>query len=452
MYLPNWIKSRLKSSKTPVVDKKGQTSSVEWPLEPGSFLEYALGYGGRISAPMAMKFYRNNSTIATAVDKIASRVEQITPILKSEDGGKIINSHPLLDLLYTPNPFDTWQEFMGKLCRHYLLTHDSHISMLGNTNMPPLEIYALKPQNVSVMAAMDYFPASYQVTVGPGIGRYLRTEVNRKIRFLDGPLKEIYHIMGFSSRDDELTGDSPLEAAAMEARQQIKGKLHNMSLLDNGGRLSLVVAFKDSDGIDDDEHIQRKKRINEDLGGSGNAGKIAVISGSEVEIKEVGVSNKDMDFVELDNLASQAIYLRYEIPLPLVSLSASTYDNYENAILDLYENTVLPITDTLMSGLTKAFSQRYDLNGLYLSYDQENIKVLMRQMLKEIKQRRDINLETVNELRALLPNRESIAGGEVLYQPATLIRIGEDSYTGDELTAEELADVLSRRAGIEDSG
>lgn len=435
-----------------MVDKKGQTSSVEWPLEPGSFLEYALGYGGRISAPMAMKFYRNNSTIATAVDKIASRVEQITPILKSEDGGKIINSHPLLDLLYTPNPFDTWQEFMGKLCRHYLLTHDSHISMLGNTNMPPLEIYALKPQNVSVMAAMDYFPASYQVTVGPGIGRYLRTEVNRKIRFLDGPLKEIYHIMGFSSRDDELTGDSPLEAAAMEARQQIKGKLHNMSLLDNGGRLSLVVAFKDSDGIDDDEHIQRKKRINEDLGGSGNAGKIAVISGSEVEIKEVGVSNKDMDFVELDNLASQAIYLRYEIPLPLVSLSASTYDNYENAILDLYENTVLPITDTLMSGLTKAFSQRYDLNGLYLSYDQENIKVLMRQMLKEIKQRRDINLETVNELRALLPNRESIAGGEVLYQPATLIRIGEDSYTGDELTAEELADVLSRRAGIEDSG
>ena len=452
MYLPNWLKRRDKGRKTSTVEKKSQTSSVEWPLEPGSFIEYALGYGGRISPQLAMNFYRSNSTIATSVDKIASRVEQITPILKTEDGNKIINSHPLLDLLYAPNPFDTWQEFMGKLSRHYLLTHDSHVSMLGNVNLPPLEIYALKPQNVSVTAAVDYFPAAYQITVGPGIGRYLRTEEKRRIRFLDGPLKELYHIMGFSSRDDELTGDSPLEAAAMEVRQQIKGKYHNMSLLDNGGRLSLVVAFKDSDGIDDDEHKSRKKRINEDLGGSGNAGKIAVISGSEVEIKEVGVSNKDMDFVELDNLASQAIYLRYEIPLPLVSTSATTYNNYENAILDLYENTVLPLTDILLAGLTKAFSQRFDLQGMYLSYDQENIKVLMRNMLKEIQQRRDINLETVNELRSLLPNRESITGGEVLYQPATLIRVGEDSYTGDELTSDEIANILSRRAGIEDSG
>lgn len=438
-----------RSKEKPRVERKAQTLSLEWPLEAGSFIEYALGYGGKVTAEMAMKFYRNNSTVATAVDKIASRVEQITPVLKNSEGD-IVNNHPILDLLDAPNPFDTWQEFIGKVSRHYLLTGDSHLCLLGNTERPPLELYAIKPQNVYPTQGRDYFPASYQVPVGPGIGHYLRDEKTRMARFLDNGMKELYHIMAFSSRSDELDGDSPLEAAAMEAKQQIKGKLHNMSLLDNGGRLSLIVSFKDPDGIDDDEHKQRKKRINEDLGGAANSGKIAVISGSEVEIKEVGVSNKDMDFIELENIASQSIYLRYEIPLPLVTLDASTYDNYENAILDLYENTVLPLVDIIFSGMTRVLSPRYGLEDYYLTYDAEAIKVLMRQMLKEIKERRLINIEPINELRALLPNRESLPGGDVLYHPASMIPVGEDIFTEDEMTADELAAHLAQEAGIEE--
>lgn len=435
--------------KTKKIEKK-TSSEIIWPLIEGSFLEYALGYGGRITPSMAMQFYRNNSTIATAVDKIASRVEQITPILKRYSDNKIVNSHQILDLLENPNMFDTWQEFIGKLSRHYLLTHDGFISMYGNTERPPLELYSIKPQNVMISPALDNYPSSYQISIGPGIGNYRRMEDRRTARFINTNLKELYHIMGFSSREDELYGDSPLEAAAMEARQQIKGKLHNMSLLDNGGRLSLIVAFKDTDGIDDDEHLQRKKRIYEDLSGSSNTGKIAVISGSETDIKEVGVSNKDMDFAELENIASKAIYLRYEIPLPLVSTDASTYNNYQTAILDLYESTVLPLVDTLFAGLTRAILPRYKIDDMYISYDPENIKVLMRQAIDELIKRRGLNLETINELRMFLPNRESIEGGNVLYQPATLVPIGEDQFVADETSAEELARELSREAGVEE--
>lgn len=428
--------------------KQVKSSSLLWPLQQGSFLEYALGSGGRITASMAMQFYRNNSTIATAVDKIASKAEQITPVLKLIGSNKIQNKNPVLDLLKTPNPFDTYQEFFGKLARHYLLTHDSYLSMLGNNDRPPLELYAIKPQNVGVTEAIDGFPNSYDVSIGPGVGSYRRDERNKKVRYFDGKFKEFYHVMGFSSRQNELYGDSPLEAAALEARQQIKGKYHNLALLDNGGRLSLIVAFRDVDGIDDDEHRQRKKRINEDLGGSGNAGKIAVISGSEVDIREVGISNRDMDYVQLENIASKAIYLRYEIPLPLVSTDASTYNNYQTAVLDLYENTVLPLVDTLFSGLTKALLPRYKLDNYYLSYDPENIKVLMRQMLLELDARRKINIETVNELRMLLPSRESVEGGGTIYQPAALVPIGEDIFTEDETDPEELARQLAARDGV----
>lgn len=433
--------------------KKVETKATEliWPIPSGSFLEYAMGYTGRISASMAMQFYQKNSTIATAVDKIANRAEQIFPVLKRIGDNKIINDHPVLTMLEQPNGFDTWQEFMGKLSRHYLLTHDSQFVMLGNTERPPLEVYAIKPQNVNITQALDNFPASYQISIGPGVGHYLRVEQNRKVRFISTQLKEIYHIMGFSSRGDEIHGDSPLEAAALEARQQIKGRLHNVSLLDNGGRLSLVVAFKDTDGIDDDEHKQRKKRIYEDLGGAGNAGKIAVISGSEVSLNEIGVNNKDMDFANLETMANQAIYLRYEIPLPLVSTDASTYNNYQTAILDLYESVVLPHVETLFAGLTKAILPRYGIGDeYYLTYDPESIPALMRQAIIELTQRRNLNIETINELRMLLPNRESLDGGNEIYQAANLVPIGEDTFTGDQLDAEQLARELARSAGIDD--
>lgn len=434
--------------KSPRAAIKAQASEIIWPLPQGSFLEYALGYGGTITATMAMQFYRTNSTIATAVDKIASRIEQITPVLKRSTDNKIFNQHEVLDLLETPNPFDTWQEFVGKLARHYLLKHDSHLSLYGNHQRPPLEIYALKPQNVQVLQATDNFPSGYQVSIGPGIGYYNRVLDGKNVRYLNNQLKELYHIMGFSSRSDELMGDSPLEAAAVEARQQIKGKYHNLKLLENGGRLSLVVAFQDPDGIDDDEHQARKKRINEDLAGDGNAGKIAVISGSEVEISEIGVNNKDMDYIQLENLASKAIFMRYEIPLPLISNDASTYNNYQTAILEFYESTVLPLVDILFSGLTRALFPRFRLDGYYLSYDPEAIKVLMRQAIDELAKRRQLNIETINELRMFLPNRESIEGGNVIYQPATLVPIGTDTFTEDETDPEELARQLSRQAGI----
>jgi HK97 family phage portal protein len=425
------------------VEKK--SSEIVWPIPQGSFLEYAFGEYGRLSDQKAMGFYRTNSTVATAVDKIARKVEQIEPVLEKTDG-TLITEHAILDLINDPNPFDTRQEFIGKLVRSYLITADSYLSMFGNTERPPLELYVLKPQNVSNVQGVDYFPASYYVTVGPGVGNYLRVSQKKAVRYIDQNFKELYHIMGFSSRADELSGDSPLEAAALETRQQIEGRTHNLKLLKNGGRLSLIVAFNDEDGIDGDEHLERKKRVNEELGGSENAGGIAVISGSEVTLKEAGINNKDMDYAELDKVASEAIYLRYEIPLPLVSTDASTYNNVENALLDFYENTILPTTDTVYAGLSKALMHRFKIDDMRLTYNPESIKVLMRQQIRELVDRRKLNIETINELRALLPNRESLGNeADILYQPATMVPISEDLFTDDNMTPEQLAELLKKK-------
>lgn len=404
------------------------------PLQSGSLLEHVFSGSGRITAAQAMGFYRKSSSVATSVDIISGLVEQIKPIVKDVKNDKFIDNHPVLNLLQNPNGFEQYENFIGKLSRHFLLKKDSYIVGVGNIRRPPIEIFAEKPQNVSTVQAMDGYPKNYIVTFGSIVGNFNREDRKLGItRFYDGNLKELYHIMGFSSRTEDTQGDSPLEAISLEIKQQIKSKVHNISVIDNGGRLSLIVSFKE-DTPDDDEHKARKKRINEDLGGAEKAGSIAVISGDATAIQEVGKSNKDMDFATLDDMASRVIFRRYGIPSQIAFPDKATFNNYKTALLALYDNTVLSHAKFLYNGLTWMMMPRYGLDPsqFIITYDPQSITALVERMLETLKLRKEIAIETPNELRSFLPNRDPVENGDVLYQPSTQVPLGVDINDDDE--------------------
>ncbi len=425
------------------------------PIAPGSFLNYILTGGGTVTAEQAMTFYRENSAIATSVDLIAGSFEQIQPVLETKDkeGNKTFDSeHEIIQKLRKPNEFDAWQKFAGDISRHYLLTHDSLISFLGNIRRPPGACYSVKPQNVSVLQDIrDLYPQTYIIPQGAGRGTYSRATSPQGVNFYDGNLKEVYHIMGFSSRPDNLSGDSPLEAAALDAKQQIEGNIHNLQVIKSGGRLSLVVSFNNTGGdpITDDEHQERKKRINEEMGGSHNAGSIAVITGEETKIEEFGKTNKDMDYARLMEMAAFAIYNRYRIPLPLITTIASTFNNMQTATEQLYDFAVLPHAEIIFGGLSLFFLPRYGLDPMLvrITYNPDSITALKTRRLNELEKRRKMNLETTNELRADLA-REPAEGGDILYQPANLVPVGTDLYTEDN-EPEEAARKLLERDGLD---
>lgn len=391
-----------------------------------------------ITPQKAFGFYRKNSSVATAVDMIADSFEQIEPILKFSDG-TIAEASPVLDLLKNPNSFMTWSDFAARIARHYLLTNECPLFAIGAINLSPSEIYPIKPTMLSITTGQNEFVDVFYVGQGIGTGEYRRQIAKQRIsRYYDGPLKELYRIMGFTSAPNEGRADSPLQAAALETNQQIKGRIHNMKLLDNGGRLSLLIVFGD-EVINDDQHKERTQRINETFSGPENAGRIGVISGGDVkEIKEMGVTQKDMDYAELDKIAGQAIYFRYKIPLPLITTSAATFNNFRTAIEMLYDFAVLPLADKLFNGLSRFLLPRFgiDLNQAEITYNPDSLQALKARRLDELKLKKDIGIETINELREAIPNRGPIEGGDLLYQSATLIPVGSD-LTATETMANE---------------
>ena len=421
--------------------KKSVTMQSRVDLQPGSWLEYVFGGSGKVTATQAMNFYQNTSAVATSVDMIAGSFEQIQPVLHDRVKNTYDKYNDVIAQLENPNPFQTWFQFAGQLSRHYLLTGNSHSSALGNVRFKPIELYSVKPQLVSVTENnTDGFPRLYHVTQGAGNGVYNRVTSKGKVNFYDKMnLLELYHIMMFSSRFNNVQGDSPLDAAALEAKQLIQGKTHNLSLLNSGGRLSLLVAFK-GDPPDDDEHQQRKKRIREDLGGP-NGEKIAVVAGEDVTIEELGVNNKDMDYATLQDMASLSIYQRYKIPLPLVTTDASSFNNFEKSLEALYDWAVLPMADVLMGGMSQFLLPRYklDLERYRITYDPESITALMNRRLEQLKKRVEMNLETRNELRDELPNRDTLGPEhDVIYQNASLLPVGDEMFMDQEVEVEKL--------------
>ena len=390
------------------------------------FWMYALtGDTSNLSNSRAYSLYRENSSIATAVDLITDAFTQIQPVIMNSDN-EVISDAEILNLLKQPNGQQTYSEFADSYCHSYLISGNAYLSALGNVNTKPAELYAVKPMKVSTNIAQDDFVNTYYVSRGAGEGNYQRTRKGKIDKYFDGMLKELFHVMRFSSQTDDSKGDSPIQAAMLEAKQQISGRKHNLSVLDDGGRLSLVFTFNDGEAEPDaDIHNERRDAIR-DLYSGADGNKIAVLSGNEVKVQEFGTTNKDMDYLNLDKVASQAIYNRYHVPLPLVTMDAATFNNMQTAIDMFYDFAVLPTVSILFQGLQKFLFSRFKIDGdeFRLTYDPNSIPTLKMRLLDELKTRKEINIETTNELRAVIGSAD-IDGGDSVYIPATLIPMGE---------------------------
>ncbi len=324
------------------------------------------------------------------------------------------------------------------------MTGETEIVALGGVNRPPIELQPISPRNVSVNEITGGINGSFIIAGNTLAGQYQLTRVRNRIRYLDGGLREIKQIRNYSTRSNSLLrGQSLLVSASKEALQHIKGGDHNISLLDNGGRVSLVFHF-DAD-LSVDEFEETKARVHQQYGGTTKAGMIGVTSGGKLAINEMGTNNKDMDFANLQNMAQRAVALQYKVPLPLLTTDASTFNNYKEARAALYIDAVLPLADRIFGGLTELLMPRFGLdpNEVRITYDKTKIEALTAIALEELLLRKQINIESDNELRASI-GRKPYVGGDVVLKPANLIPAGTDIFaeTGEEIDDEPEAVLL----------
>jgi HK97 family phage portal protein len=398
------------------VEKKGAVLGTSTTL--GDFL--ILGDPGSAATPAgAFSLYEKSTAISIPINTITDSFSVLQPVLMVD--GEKITEHPLLTLLKNPSPHFTQYLFFEVMSRYYLIAGETEIVAIGNIDRPPIQLEPVSPRNVSIAPKEDGTVGSFVVTDNHWPGNYIAQEANRRVRYLDGEFRELKQIRNFSTKDGSLLrGQSLLVPASREAKQHILGGDHNVALLKNGGRITLVYNMEED--LTKDDFEEAKEKIIRRFSGADNAGSMIITAGGKSTVTELGNSNRDMDFSRLQAAAKQAVALQYKVPLPLISTEASTFNNYTQAKLALYDDAVLPLADKLFGGLEAFLFPRFDLDPskTKLTYDRDEITALTMRRNEELVKRAVLGVETIDETRETLGLEALPEGGDVLIKTATV--------------------------------
>jgi HK97 family phage portal protein len=395
-----WIKTNIPFTKVALKNKK--TSKIA-PLIAYNSVGQPIWTPRRYDA-LAEEGYQKNVIVYRAVNLITRSAASVPWRLFK--GEKELMHSPLLDILHHPNPRQGGAAFIEAVLAYKLLSGNSYIEAVYGTARIPVELYPLRPDRMRVIPGVAGIPQGYEYSVNGKTRRIL-------VDPLDGR-SEILHIKMFHPLNDWY-GMSPIEAAACSIDQHNSVAAHNLSLLQNGGRPSGVLKLNSKADrgymIEEQRQNLRHDMINA-YEGTKNAGRILILEG-DFEWQEMGLSLKDLDFIEGKNLSAREIAQTYGVPSMLVGVPGdATFANYREARLHLWEDTILPLLDHLCDEFNHWLVPQFG-NDLCLRFDIDSIPALGDRRENTWKKISDASFLTINEKRSFL-GFAAIEGGDVL--------------------------------------
>lgn len=366
--------------------------------------------------------YEENAVVYKCVNEIATGAASVEFNVFDEEIK--LDNHPLINLLERPNPLQAGNEFFQSLYSYLLLSGNSYVLRTGPENQPPKELHLLRPDRIKIEPSNTTIPKSYQYELsGEVVAKYpVDSETGAS---------EIKHFKMWNPTDDYY-GLSPIRAASVDIDQHNYAAKHNVNLLMNGARPSGAIVFRPRDEAGMNVHLtesQRQQLISDlelRFQGTNNSGRAMLLEG-DFDWKEMGLSPKDMDFLQLKNMSARDIAMCFGVPSQLVGIpDAQTYSNVQEARLSLYEETIIPLIRRVESDLNEYLAPYYG-ERLRIEYDIDSIPAMAerrRKIYENVTVAVREGIISRNEARDRL-GLEPITGGDEVYINANLFPLGE---------------------------
>jgi HK97 family phage portal protein len=381
-------------------------------------------------AALAREGYARNAIVYRSVRMIAEAAASVPWLLY--EGAAELTEHPLLALLARPNRRQAGAAFIEAVVGHLLVAGNAYIEAVstegtgtsgpampasagGSGGAPraafaegsgaPGELHALRPDRMKVVPGADGWPEAYEYSVG-----------GRTVRLADpgeGGLSPILHLALFHPLDDHY-GFAPIEAAAVALDIHNAAGGWNKALLDNSARPSgaLVYQAKEGGNLSAEQFERLKRELETGFQGAAHAGKPLLLEGG-LDWRPIGLTPKDMDFMEAKNGAAREIALAFGVPPMLLGIPGdNTYANYREANLAFWRGTVLPLVGRLAGALGSWLGPAFG-DGLRLWYDADDVPALAAEREAVWARVAAAEFLTVNEKRAAV-GYEPVAGGDGL--------------------------------------
>ncbi len=282
----------------------------------------------------------------------------------------------------------------------YLLLHgNAYVQILQDAAALPAELFALRPERVTVEADGAGWPAAYCYKV-PSTGSGQAAQM--RIAARDGLGRPgIVHLKAMHPLDDHY-GLGCLAAAAGAIAVHNAAAKWNKALLDNAARPSGALVYEPGDGaaLSGEQYDRLRAEMEAQFSGTDNAGRPLLLEGG-LKWQAMSLTPADMDFIGLKAGAAREIALAFGVPPLLLGLPSDvTYANYREANRALWRQTVLPMADRILRGLSGALASWWP--GLRLQVDLDQIGALSGERERLWRQVRGADFLTDAEKREML--------------------------------------------------
>lgn len=295
---------------------------------------------------------------------IAQRAVRL--VAEGVGGAPLVSSDPAIGALVSAD--SAGQGLLETLAAHLLLHGNAYVQILRDADGRPAELFALRPDRVSIEADGRGWPAAYVYRVGESATRLAANEGD------GAPV--IVHIKAFHPTDDHY-GLGCLGAAARAVAVHNAASRWNQALLDNAARPSGALVYRPDEpgGVLSPEQFERlKAELEASFAGSANAGRPMLLEGG-LSWQSMALSPADMDFVALKSNAAREIALAFGVPPMLLGLPGdNTYANYREANRALWRLTLLPLADKITAVIAQGLEHWWA--DAALAIDQDRVPAL----------------------------------------------------------------------------
>ncbi|MDE2595754.1 MAG: phage portal protein [Sphingomonadales bacterium] len=276
-------------------------------------------------------------------------------------GAPLQPAEPALAALVTAT--SAGQSLLETLAAQLLLHGNGYVQVLKDAAGRPVELFALRPDRVSVVPGQDGWPAAFAYKAG---------DRTLTIPVLDEDASpNLIHIRHFHPADDHY-GAGCLAAADQAIATHNAASAWNRALLENAARPSGALVYDPGDAgtLTTDQFERLRDELARAYSGEGNAGRPMLLEGG-LKWQAMAMTPADMDFATLKAAAARDVALAFGVPPMLLGLPGdATYANYREANRALWRLTLLPLAAKILGALGEGLATWFPEARLAIDLDQ----------------------------------------------------------------------------------
>lgn len=365
---------------------------------------------------LAHEAYQKNVVAYAAINMVSRGFASVPWRLFRQGAGKTrLETHPLLNLLYRPNPMTGSAQFFEAFAAFYLIAGNSYIEVVGPEGKAPRELWNVRPDRMRVIPGPFGLPSGYSFMLKGQDRKWPSDPITGE--------SPILHWRAFHPLNDWY-GMSAIEAASFSVDQHNSAGLWNQSMLINRAQPSGALIFnpKNSKGqaakLSDEQRATLQAKLDVKFSQANN-NKPMVLEG-DFTWQQMGLTARDMDWLKGRDVSARDIAVAFGVPAQLVGIpDAATFANFREARLSLWEETIIPLLWTAKTELNNWLTPMFDDN-LMLDFDLDAVPALTLQRQRKFEALDKVAFLTINEKREET-GFGPVDGGDEILVSATLL-------------------------------